>query len=122
MPRRLRTGIFYVFVATVAWIATGRAEQIIQDPKELFQQLCSNCHDGDKAARLRDGDFKHGWDDASLTISIRDGYAGTGMPAFGPTLAATDIQKLVVFLHERMAGAVVPDINIPIDPAEIRRS
>jgi len=122
MLRSLRAGLFYVYTVTVAWIATGYSEEITKDPNALFQQLCLNCHDGGKAPRLRDGDFKHGWDDASLTRSIRDGYPGTGMPAFGPTLAATDIQALVVLLHERMAGTVVPETNVPIDPSVIHHS
>jgi len=122
MPRRFRGDLFQIFTLICAGISVSPAAEIAQKPDAIFQQLCSNCHDGGKGPRLQEGDFKHGVDDASLTRSIRDGYPGTGMPPFGPTLAATDIQKLVVFLHERMAKRVTPEINVPIDPAKIHRS
>src|SRR3954469_851542 len=117
MPRRLRGHSIFVSIVIVATIATMHSAEIGKDPNTIYLQLCANCHEGGKAPRLDSGELKHGQDDASLTRSIRDGYVGTGMPAFGPTLAATDIQALVVLLHERMAKHVTPEANVPIDPA-----
>jgi glucose/arabinose dehydrogenase len=99
------------------------SEEIKKDPAAgLFQQQCANCHDGGKAPRLMEGDFKHGSSDAEIVRSIHDGYAGTGMPAFGSTLSARDILSLVVFLHERMAQHATPDENLPIDPKTVHHS
>ncbi len=121
MPRRVCRELIFIF-ASIAGFAAADAAEAIKDPNALFQQLCSNCHDGGKAPRLQDGDFKHGTDDLSLTRSIREGYPGTGMPAFGQTLAASDIQALVVFLHERSAKTITPETNDPIDSHEVRKS
>lgn len=103
--------------ATLGWSA-----DIVREPGDIFQQQCVNCHDGGRALRLQDGQFKHGKDDASITRSIHDGYADTGMPAFGETLKPREIRSLVVLLHERMANHVTPVTNLPIDPKAVRHS
>jgi len=119
MPRKYPSVL--ALLVGAALVATGGATEI-NDPAQTFQQQCANCHDGGKGSRLREGDFKHGSDDASLVRSIREGYPGTGMPAFSAALTANEIQALVVFLHERMAEKTTPDENLVIDPQTVHRS
>ena len=114
--------IMGLVLPAAAMLVTTSGASEIKDPTTLFQQQCANCHDGGKATALQDGDFKYGRDDASLVRSIRDGYPGTGMPAFGSALNTNEIQTLVVFLHERMAKNITPKDNLAIDPNTVHRS
>ena len=69
----------------------------LQDGQRLFLAQCPSCHGADaKGARgpdLTSGTFRHGGSATEIAKNIREGVAGTGMPAFplqgnGPTLIA----------------------------------
>jgi aldose sugar dehydrogenase len=83
-----------------------------RDAGALYAELCANCHgtklEGGKGGSLRGNPWKHGGDDASLARSIREGYPGSGMPAFQATVNPAETQALIAFLREAATRAVDP--------------
>jgi mono/diheme cytochrome c family protein len=73
-------------------------------PAALYAQYCAACHgpklEGGAASSLLDDDWKFGGDDASVTVSIRDGRAGTAMMPFKDILSAEQIRMLVFHIRE----------------------
>lgn len=107
--------IFSLILAAVACGAlsfVGRANAAGRDAGALYAELCANCHgaqlEGGKGGSLRGNPWKHGGDDATLARSIREGFPGAGMPAFGATVNEAETQALVAFLREAATRAVDP--------------
>lgn len=86
-------------------LAAGAAHAKDRDAGAIYGELCASCHgadiEGGKGPPLRGPDWKHGGDDAALAKSIRDGYPGGGMPAFGATVNPRETEALVTFLREK---------------------
>ena len=76
-----------------------------RDVAKIYTEFCAACHGaemtGGSAPGLVNGDWRRGDDDASLTMSIRDGFPQSGMPAMADQLNASEIRALVVYLRER---------------------
>ncbi|HUG13165.1 MAG TPA: PQQ-dependent sugar dehydrogenase [Opitutaceae bacterium] len=104
-------------------LAAGEpAAAVLRDAGVLYNELCANCHDGGKASSFQGGSLKHGTDNAAISRAIREGFPGTGMPAFGATLSEAEIHALVVLVRERVANFTMPVANLAIDPREVRTS
>ncbi|ACB74102.1 PQQ-dependent sugar dehydrogenase [Opitutus terrae] len=84
-----------------------------RDVNQLYAELCSGCHgermEGGKGGSLIDGHWQHGGDTEALRRSIRDGYAGAGMPSFRAALNDAEISTLVNFIHETATRTVEPE-------------
>jgi len=79
------------------------AAQAAQPPRGIvntFTQVCANCHgpngSGGSAPSLLDDTWAHGGSDAEIAASIKNGWPGTPMPAFGATLNEQDIRATAV--------------------------
>lgn len=90
-------------------------EASIARGKALFQQNCVQCHgidgrgDGPEAAKLNPAptDFRLHMPlhtDPQFYAFIKDGYAGTAMPAFGSSLSSDDMWNLVNYLRSAFSG------------------
>jgi aldose sugar dehydrogenase len=75
----------------------------------LYAQNCAACHGprlgGGRAQSLVDDRWSFGSDDKSIALSIREGHAEEGMPAFKATLSESQILGLVTFIREEGAKA-----------------
>jgi len=85
-------------------LPAGHAQAKGRDAGTIYAELCAGCHgaklEGGKGGSLRGNPWKHGGDDAGLARSIRDGYPGAGMPAFGVTVNEAETRALVAFLPD----------------------
>jgi glucose/arabinose dehydrogenase len=74
----------------------------------LYAESCASCHgaglQGGMGPSLVDAEWRHGADDASVTVSIREGRPEGGMPGFGATLTAEQTRALVIYLREKAAA------------------
>ncbi len=109
--------------------ATPPAGQKRKDVAALkYAELCASCHgpnlQGGQAGSLLLPELVHGNDEASLMRSIRDGFPGKAMPAWGPVLSEGDIHALVVYLREIRTGAQRPPTgsDTQIVPQGIQKS
>lgn len=102
-------------------LPAGHAQAKGRDAGTIYAELCAGCHgaklEGGKGGSLRGNPWKHGGDDAGLARSIRNGYPGAGMPAFGVTVNEAETRALVAFLRETATRAVEPhpttDLPLP---------
>lgn len=81
---------------------TAEAELIRRwDP--LYQKLCATCHGADLqgglGGSLVDGKWRRGGSPEQLRHSIAVGWDKTGMPEFGSTLSAAEIDGLVDYIR-----------------------
>src|SRR2546425_4423463 len=78
--------------------------------KKLYEEACQICHGGDarggRGPALAAGDFLHGGEDAQIFQNIREGIAGTQMPAFD--MLPNEIWQLVSYIHS-LSGTVVQE-------------
>ena len=87
--------------------------QTAQPPKrdvtKIYAELCASCHGptmaGGQAPSMLDDTWVHGGDDASITMSIKEGRLAQGMPAWKASLSDQDIRALVIFIRENAAKA-----------------
>lgn len=85
------------------------------DGRRLYGQACQACHGGNAAGSergpaLASGVFKHGAKDGELFLNIRNGIAGTKMPAFGK-LEITQVWQIVSYLRS-LNGAGVKSTEV----------
>ncbi|MCX6614447.1 MAG: c-type cytochrome, partial [Acidobacteria bacterium] len=112
-----------VFLFSVLTLAVASAQEhtpqneknpLANDPtavvsgRRLYGQACQACHGGNAAGSergpaLSTGAFKHGAKDGELFLNIRNGIAGTKMPAFGK-LEITQVWQIVSYLRS-VSGA-----------------
>ncbi len=75
--------------------------------KTLYAQTCAGCHGedarGDRGPSLVSGTFSHGGTDADLFHTIRNGVAGTQMPAFA-ALPTDTVWRIIAYLRS-LSGA-----------------
>jgi putative heme-binding domain-containing protein len=108
--------VFWMLAACAFGYAQNKydtAEGVAQGAA-LFQTQCAYCHgahgEGGRGADLTAGQYAHGGSDAELYVTIRNGVAGTSMPASGGS--DEEVWKLVAFvkrigspgLYEKAAG------------------
>ena len=95
-------------------------QEAIAAGKTLYAQTCANCHGddarGNRGPSLVSGSFSHGGTDADLFHTVRNGVAGTQMPAFA-ALPADTIWKIIAYL--RSLSGVGESVNevVPGDTA-----
>ena len=94
----------------------GDAETVAAG-KKLYEEACQICHGGDarggRGPALATGDFVHGSEDAQIFQNIREGIAGTRMPAF--EMLPNESWQLVSYIRS-LSGTVVEE-KTPGDPA-----
>ena len=85
--------------------------------KKLFEESCQICHGGDarggRGPALAAGDFLHGSEEEQIFQNIREGIAGTQMPAF--ELLPNEIWQLVSYIRS-LSGTVARE-EVPGDAA-----
>jgi len=81
----------------------GRSLTLAEQGRVLFMENnCVGCHGGlaggGMGPSLRDTVWKYGSSDSSIYDSIHDGRP-MGMPAWGPTLSATQIKTIMAYVR-----------------------
>jgi alcohol dehydrogenase (cytochrome c) len=76
--------------------------------RRLYTQACQACHGGNAAGSergpaLATGVFKHGSKDGELFLNVRNGIAGTKMPAYSK-LEAAQIWQIITYLRSLSAS------------------
>jgi len=108
--------IFVIFASSAIFLAqqTNPAQknpvhgkpEAIRDGKAIYDQICAGCHgskgDGGRGPAVNKGVFKHGSEDAQVFGVIKNGVAGTAMPAMG--LSDDEVWQVVSFLRS-LAGS-----------------
>ncbi len=130
----MRTSLLRIagFAAAGAFFSSAARAQPIsipdgRDTGQLYAQFCAGCHGanlaGGKGTSLFPAKLKHGGDDESLRRSIRDGFPGTGMPAFAKTFSEAELRGLIAFIHEVATREADPQLNAsqPL-PTGVQRS
>ena len=88
--------------------------------KTLYAQTCAGCHGedarGDRGPSLVSGTFTHGGTDADLFHTIRNGVAGTQMPAFA-ALPADTIWRIIAYLRSLSGAGEGANEVVPGDAA-----
>jgi PQQ-dependent dehydrogenase (methanol/ethanol family) len=88
--------------------------------RRLYAQTCQACHGGegrgDRGPALTAATLPHGSEDGDLFRNIRNGIAGSGMPAFS-ILTADQIWQLVSYIRSLNGSAAPPNEVVPGDPA-----
>lgn len=68
-----------------------------------YSNQCGGCH-GQDLASFVERDWTYGSSAEAITESIRDGYSSNGMPAYGATLSAQEIQDLTSYILTEIEG------------------
>ena len=102
-----RTFCLSLLLALSAGFAlTQHPDNNVNEGAKLFAQSCSACHGdtgkGGRGSDLTSGQWKFGASDDELVSNIRNGIAGTQMPAI--KLSETDARKVVAYLR-RLSGS-----------------
>lgn len=86
-----------LLLATSDAYSSSRAVRKVDD---LYRENCQSCHG---AGFFKDSEVRwmHGGSADEIARSIAEGHPERGMPAFGESLSAVEIQGLVVFLREK---------------------
>src|SRR5258707_1122485 len=114
MPRCALTVLLYGLIAVPA-IAQNPHASDMAEGQRLFVANCSTCHGADaKGARgpdLTSGKWQHGSAASEIARNIRDGIAGTGMPAVPlpgnqPSLIADWLLSITSGSEEKATGDV----------------
>ena len=80
--------------------------EAIQAGKAIYDQMCAGCHgsrgDGGRGPAVNKGVFKHGNEDPQIFGVVKNGVAGTAMPAMG--LSDDEVWQIITFVRS-MGGA-----------------
>ncbi len=80
--------------------------EAIQAGKAIYDQMCAGCHgakgDGGRGPAVNKGVFKHGSEDVQIFGVVKNGVAGTAMPAMG--LSDDEVWQIVSFLRSIGGG------------------
>ncbi|MES2484680.1 MAG: c-type cytochrome, partial [Bacteroidota bacterium] len=68
-------------------------------PQENYANYCSGCH-GEKMDAFTDRQWKHGYKQADLEKSIKNGWTNEGMPAFAETFSDQEVKELAAYILE----------------------
>jgi PQQ-dependent dehydrogenase (methanol/ethanol family) len=109
MKTRMRRSewILSAFVAVCANSLLAQESATPEDAgRVLFQRACAGCHGGSaqggRGPDLTVGQWKHGATDRDLVRNMREGIAGTSMPAF--PMSESDARNIVAFLRATQRG------------------
>lgn len=73
--------------------------QVQKTPAENYATYCSGCH-GEKMDAFTDRNWKHGNSINDLVLSIKNGWADEGMPAFSKTFSDTETHELAEYIKK----------------------
>jgi DNA-binding beta-propeller fold protein YncE/cytochrome c553 len=114
---------------TNAFGQTALSSAQIADANALYATHCAACHNGDRLGGMGPALLPESLEKLrgnGISDVIRDGRAATQMPAFGETLAATEITLLADWLRQPMdrspewgMSEIVQSHDVFIDPAEL---
>ncbi len=99
----------YRFLATAMAVLPVLLIQYAQaqdgaEGKALYSQFCASCHGtdltGGLGSNLADGEWTHADTRDAQAQIVRAGLPDLGMPSFGETLTAAQIDALLEFVHE----------------------
>ena len=104
--------------AVAIGVSVPRAQQSdVSAGRALYEQTCQSCHgpagQGDRGPALNTNRFVHGAADADLFRAIRDGFAGTQMPAFA-RLTDEQTRQLVSYIRSLNASATAARPPVPV--------
>lgn len=92
-------------------------------PEKIVAEICSTCHGptltGIPAPNLLDWFWIHGWKDADVMRSIRDGWPENGMPPFRGILTEEEMAGLLGHIRRQAAAFERGEIALPVPPAEM---
>jgi PQQ-dependent dehydrogenase (methanol/ethanol family) len=75
--------------------------EAVRAGRAIYEQMCAGCHgsngDGGRGPAVNRGVFKHGNEDQQIFGVVKNGVAGTAMPAMG--LSDDEVWQLVSFLR-----------------------
>ncbi len=127
-----KTRIAVVVGAVVLFGACVSVYQVLaplfRDPfAPLYDENCAVCHGEDLEGAnlgtpLVGHPLVHGSSIAEIQTSIAAGFPTTGMPAWGQTLRAEEIQSLAIFISEKRAGYGRTDFKVDAPLAIPRES
>lgn len=88
--------------------------------RRLYDQTCQACHGGegrgDRGPGLNSRTLPHGSEDGDLFRNIRNGIAGSGMPAFS-VLTADQVWQLVSYIRTLNGTAAAANEVVPGNPS-----
>ncbi len=83
--------------------------------RDIYRQYCATCHGldarGGNASTLFDDQWEFGNRPEQIRAHIVDGITDMGMPAFGPTLTAAQIDALMAYLTAMQGQAAPPPVR-----------
>lgn len=84
-------------------------ETISLDAKEIYEQLCAQCHgldgEGGIGPSFQDSQFQTTWTDEQIFTTINLGHEATAMIGWGDVLSAEQIQSLVELIRSFRSSA-----------------
>jgi len=75
-----------------------------------YTQYCSGCH-GVQMQAFADRKWEHGKTHDSIMMSIKQGYADAGMPAFDSTFSEDEVDQLASYILEGIQNVAVYDFE-----------
>ena len=75
----------------------------LANPALTYRNHCGGCH-GQDLASFVERDWTYGNSAEAIIESITDGYANNGMPAYGSSLNAQDIEELTNYILTEIDG------------------
>ena len=107
-------------LAAVPAAAQAPSATAAGDGEALFRNNCASCHGADRQGTglgppLSPQTYRYGGTRGDLARIIRNGIASQGMPAFGGTLSAAQIEAIAAFLPAR-EGAPPADDSAQVEP------
>ncbi len=98
---KLYLGLFPVLLA-------AQSVQDLELGKATYRGNCAFCHGltgrGGRGPNLASGQYQHGSSDADIRQVIREGVAGTTMPAFD-LMESDELEKLIAYLRHLARGS-----------------
>jgi len=96
-------------------------EATVAAGKEVYTTTCASCHgatmEGGIGPNLKDSEWIHGGDEASVVKTITEGVAAKGMPAWGAILGPDKVAKVAAFVITSNTGEA-PAAPADTPPAE----
>ncbi len=108
LPPPLRLPVTFALLALIAApVAAQGIRERTGTIAERYTLLCASCHgqnmEGGSAPSMLDDLWAHGGDDASLALSIRNGFPEKGMPAWAAAIDDKEIRAMVIYMREKRA-------------------
>ncbi len=87
-----------------------------------FNKNCASCHGENLegaplGTALVGNELKHGDSVEDIAISINNGYAASGMPAWSATMSESEIWNMALYVAEQRQGTTILDKNNKIEIA-----